>query len=73
MKRLVMVIVGICLLSTGSFVAFAQNNPTREEYCTARRKQCIKKYIRTNNFGVKGVTVEGTRICWAEYRQCMGK
>lgn len=73
MKRLVMVIVGICLLSTGSFVAFAQNNPTREEYCTAQRKQCVKRYIRTNIHGVRFVTPEGTKICWAQYRQCMGQ
>ena len=39
--------------------------------CEQNKKSCFSQYTFTNSFGVKGVTPEGTRICWEGYRECM--
>lgn len=50
--------------------AWAQSG---EAKCTASRRQCIAANVRTGSFGVRGVSPEATRRCWAAYRQCMGR
>jgi hypothetical protein len=73
MKRLFVVLIGICFVSIVTLVAFAKSNQTKEEYCTEQRKQCAQKYTVTNSQGIKVVTPEGTKLCWEQYRECMGK
>ena len=73
MKHLVMVLAGICFVLIVSYAAFAQKSSTKDDYCTAKRKQCIQQYTRTNSHGVKYVTPEGTKLCWSQYRKCKGQ
>ena len=40
------------------------------EGCEAAKKRCMAQYTRTNMDGVKLVTPEGAKICWAAYRSC---
>jgi len=46
---------------------------SRRDTCEASRKRCIAAHVRTGSFGVRGVSPEDTRRCWAAYRQCMGQ
>jgi hypothetical protein len=73
MKRLLIILAGIGVIGVVAFVAFAQNSQTKEEYCTAQRKRCVQNYTVTNSHGVVMVTPEGTKLCWGQYRKCMGK
>lgn len=51
--------------------AWAQS---REARCAESRRQCIAAHARTiNEFGVRGVSPEASRRCWAAYRQCIGR
>ncbi len=40
------------------------------EGCEAAKKRCMAQYTRTNMDGVKLVTPEGAKTCWAAYRAC---
>lgn len=51
-------------------VQLAQSASCKES-CEKKRKSCTVPYTFTNSFGVRGVSVEGTRICWAQYRACI--
>ena len=63
----------ISLISNFTFVAFAQDKQSKEEYCTTERKKCTQQYLTKNSFGAEMVTPEGTKICWSQYRKCMGQ
>ena len=54
-------------------MAFAQDKQSKEEYCTTERKKCTQQYLTKNSFGAEMVTPEGTKICWSQYRKCMGQ
>jgi hypothetical protein len=49
-------------------LAAADSCPAR---CEQNKKDCFARYTFTDSFGVKGVTVEGTRICWTAFHECM--
>jgi len=54
-------------------VGHAWSAQSRQASCEASRKHCIAANVRTGSFGVRGVSPEASRRCWAAYRQCIGR
>jgi hypothetical protein len=38
--------------------------------CKAAKKRCMAQHTRTNSHGVKLVTPDGAKRCWAAYHRC---
>jgi len=38
--------------------------------CEAAKKRCMSQNVKTNIHGVKMVTPEGAKRCWAAYHEC---
>ncbi len=38
--------------------------------CESAKKRCMAQYTVTNSFGVKMVTPDGAKRCWAAFHQC---
>ncbi len=53
----------------GEILLLAQGGSCMSK-CEAAKKSCMARYTVTNNYGVKMVTPDGAKQCWAEFRQC---
>ncbi len=44
---------------------------TCQSKCESAKTSCMEQHTTTNNLGVKMVTKEGAKLCWAAYRECV--
>ena len=48
----------------------AQGGGSCVSKCEAAKKRCMAQHMTTNSYGVKMVTPDGAKRCWAAFHQC---